>query len=102
MWASVPVSRVSRVANVNTSASAPPAAQYSSWIMARAYGSIDPEMSHSTTSRRGRQAGARPMPAGPDRPPVRRAWRSVARRSVRGRRGGGAAAAGTGAAARPG
>ena len=57
----VPVSRVSRVANVKTSASAPPAAQYSSCSMARAYGSIDPEMSHSTTSRRGsHQAGARP------------------------------------------
>jgi hypothetical protein len=30
------VSRVSRVAKVKTSALAPPAAQYSNWIMARA------------------------------------------------------------------
>ena len=59
MWVRVPVSRVSRVANVKTSASAPPAAQYSSCSMARAYGSIDPEMSHSTTSRRGSINGAR-------------------------------------------
>ena len=60
--------------------------------MARAYGSIDPEMSHSTTSRRGRRDGARedePVPhprrsAGPaasvDRmsmrgPPGLRCWR---------------------------
>ena len=77
-WASVRVSRVSRVANVNTSAFAPPAAQYSSWIMARAYGSIDPEMSHSTTSLRGRQAGSWPM-SRTGSPPVRRAWPSVAR-----------------------
>ena len=34
--ARAPVSLVSRVANVNTSASAPPAAQYSNWSMARA------------------------------------------------------------------
>src|SRR6516225_8525788 len=57
--ASVPVIRVSRVANVNTSASAPPAAQYSSWSMARAYGSMEPEMSHNTTRRRGSRSGAR-------------------------------------------
>ena len=56
---SVVVSRVSRVAKVNTSARAPPAAQYSNCSMARAYGSMDPEMSHSTTSRRGCLDGAR-------------------------------------------
>ena len=80
--ASAAVSRVSRVANVNTSASAPPAAQYSSWIMARAYGSIDPEMSQSTTRRRGRLAGTSPI-SRKACPPVRRAWRRVERMSVR-------------------
>ena len=83
--ASSAVIRVSRVANVNTSVRLVPAglppvrlapvwvalpwlAQYSSWSMARAYGSIDAEMSHSTTSRRGRRRGAR----GRDLAPVRR------------------------------
>ncbi len=55
------VIRVSRVAKLNTSARAPPAAQYNSWIIARAYGSMDPEMSHSTTRRRGRRDGALEM-----------------------------------------
>ena len=44
---------------------------------------MDPEMSQSTTSRRGRRAGARPMSANAW-PPVRRACRRVARMSVRG------------------
>src|SRR5215831_13973105 len=79
--ASVPVIRVSRVANVNTSVSAPPAATYSNCSMARAYGSMDPEMSHNTTSRRGSRSGARRARRN-GWPPVRRAWRSVLRRSV--------------------
>ena len=50
--------------------------------MARAYGSIEPEMSHSTTSRRGRSRGAR-RASRTGSPAVRRAWRSVIRRSGR-------------------
>jgi hypothetical protein len=75
------VSLVSRVANVNTSVRAR-AAQYSNCSIARAYGSIDPEMSHSTTSRRGR-VRARRRASVTGSPPVRRASRSVRRRSGR-------------------
>ena len=56
--ASARVSRVRRVAKTNASAFAPPTHACRNCRNARAYGSIEPEMSQSTTSRRGRCAGA--------------------------------------------
>ena len=75
--------RVSRVANTNASAFGPaPAAQVRNCRYARAYGSIEPEMSHSITSRRRamrRRRRARRIGS----PPVRRLARSVRRMSTR-------------------
>ena len=94
--ASALVSRVSRVANRTPRPRAPPAAQYSNCSMARAYGSIEPEMSHSTTSCRGRRAGVRLMsrervPTGPPclaqrGPQIGAAARAAAARGRRDRR----------------
>src|SRR5271165_5316958 len=55
---------------------------YRSSSSARAYGSMEPEMSHSTTRRRGRTRGAR-RASRIGSPPLRRASRSVRRRSGR-------------------
>src|SRR6201996_5235285 len=89
------VSRVKRVAKLNSSGRlrAPrcwawpardcaPYSTYMSRSRARAYGSIEPEMSHSTTSRRGRTTRAW-RDSRMTSPPYRRAWRMVRRRSGR-------------------
>src|SRR5262245_31443936 len=75
------VSRVSRVAKTNASAGAPLAtAEERRWRYARAYGSIDPEMSQRSTSRRGRVRRLR-LASVIGSPPVRRLPRRVRRRS---------------------
>ena len=54
------VTRVSRVPNTNASTrarAATAACRY--WSSIRAYGAIEPETSHTSTSRRGRSAGSR-------------------------------------------
>ncbi len=75
------VSRVSRVPRANASTRwRPPTAAWTKRSIARAYGSIEPLMSSSRTSRRRRSPGSR-QARRIGSPPARSAWRIVRRRS---------------------